>query len=319
MNTHLTAVTSRRDGVGLVACAALLWSTTGLAGVLASSATTPAALAESRALIGGLSLALVVVARSGFGPLVRAAGWSVVVASTALAAFQWGFFAGVRGAGSAIAAIVSAGLSPFVGDLLAAARARGHQRAGLSLALLLMAATIILVHDGRLLGAGTLLAGLFAAAASGVAYAIYADVAAARGRALMERTSTAGAPDPDASLALTALALLGAAVPLFPVAQTGIAGLATPSGLALTAYLGLFATALPYFLFVRGLRHLATGDALAVLILQPLSAAAIGWVVLGERIEGAAAVATVVLLAATALRALRFSLLHSPRAQEKTS
>jgi DME family drug/metabolite transporter len=318
MSTDRTSRASRRNGRRLVAVSALLWSTTGLAGVLAPKETTAAALGEARTLVGGLALALFVVTRAGFRPIVRAAGWPLLIASIALAVFQWAFFVGVRGAGSAVAAIVSAGVSPFAGDLLEATRARGHHRAGLIAGLLLMAAAVLVLRDEGVRSGAPMIGGLVAAAASGFAYAIYADVAASQGRTAVELSKSGRAPDPEAPVALTALALLGAALALVPAAASGLPGLVSVPGVTATAYLGLIATALPYFLFVRGLRHVTAADALAVLILQPLSAAAIGWVALGERIEGPAAIATLVLLVATALRSFRSSVINATRPEEKT-
>jgi drug/metabolite transporter (DMT)-like permease len=74
-----------------------------------------------------------------------------------------------------------------------------------------------------------------------------------------------------------------------------------------TAYLGSVATALPYAAFVYGLRVLATGDALVILVLQPLAAAAIGWFVLSERVELPVALGMFALLLALALRSWRQS------------
>lgn len=291
---------TRHGGRGPVALAALLWATTGLAGKLAPVGTSAAALAEVRTLVGGLAIAAVVAVRSGWGPFRRAAGWPVVLASVALAIFQWSFFAAVHGAGSAVAAVVSAGISPFAGDALMAALLRGWSRAAYAGSLLLMAALSGLAMAP---GLDAMLAGLSAAMVSGLAYAVYAEIASVRARAALASATHEG----DVSLALTALALLGAAAPLAPVAVKGAAPLASFHGAATIAYLGLVATALPYAAFVRGLRHLSTGDALALLALQPLAAAAIGWFALNERLDGLAAAATIALLAATMYRTWRSS------------
>src|SRR5262245_42808305 len=128
MDPDSRASGSWHDGRGAVALAALLWATTGLAGKLAPAGTSAAALAEARTLVGGLALAAVVAARSGWRPFRLAWGWPLVIASAALAVFQWSFFAAVHGAGSAAAAVVSAGVSPFASDALAAARSRGRLR-----------------------------------------------------------------------------------------------------------------------------------------------------------------------------------------------
>jgi DME family drug/metabolite transporter len=257
------------------------------------------------------------VVRSGWRPFRLAAGWPLVVASGALAVFQWSFFAAVQGAGSAAAAVVSAGVSPFAGDALAAARIRGRLSSAYGAGVLLMAALTALPLVPEL---DPMLAGMAAAVVSGIAYAVYAEIASQRTRDVPAGPAPAYA---DVSLALTALALLGAAVSLAPVAVAGAETLASLHGLTTVAYLGLIATALPYAAFVRGLRRLSAGDALALLALQPLAAAAIGWFALDERLDAPAAFATIALLGATTFRSWRPSAVsrttESNQAQEEAS
>jgi DME family drug/metabolite transporter len=304
MDGELRTLAQSRESRLSVAAAALLWATTGLAGTLAPPAASTAALAEARTLIGGLALAAIVLVRSGVRPFSAALGWPLVLASAALAVFQWSFFAAVRGAGSALAAVLSAGLSPFAGDAIAAVRARGYDGARVLFVGAFGAVVVAeFVASGELTEDSGMVAGVLSAAVSGVAYAVYAELVSQ----LSVTSSPGPAPPTDASLALTALALLGAAVVLAPLASNGITGLASMRGAAVTAYLGIVATALPYAAFVYGLRALATGDALAILILQPIAAAAIGWFVLSERIELPVALGMFALLLAAALRSWRQS------------
>jgi DME family drug/metabolite transporter len=83
-----------------------------------------------------------------------------------------------------------------------------------------------------------------------------------------------------------------AALLLAPVLVTAEASspLFTTEGLLLALYLGAFPTALAYVLFARGLRRLAPGEVATLTLAEPLTAAALGAVVLGER-PGAIAVA----------------------------
>jgi DME family drug/metabolite transporter len=327
MHSERQLLATRRASRRWVAASALLWATTGLGGALAPAAATPAALAEARTLIGGLALALVVLFRSGTRPFAGIAGLPFVISSAALAAFQWSFFAGVRGAGSAIAALVSAAFAPFAGDVLAAIRARRSPGLGFTLgAALLGAATTALASEPAGRASSASLAGVLAAAGSGIAYALYADTAAqpqrraSRAHVGTGAGSTVGSLDqPDASLAMTGLALLGASAVLAPSASSGVAALVSARGALVTAYLGLIATALAYAAFVRGLRGLAAPEALAILVIQPLAASAIGWLVLEERFDRGRLLATIVLLAAAALRSWRPTAHSLPtQTQEKT-
>ena len=68
-----------------------------------------------------------------------------------------------------------------------------------------------------------------------------------------------------------------------PVLRTTAAGcLATAGGAALALYLGLVPTALAYALFARGLRRLPAAEAATITLAEPLTAALLGAVVLGE-------------------------------------
>jgi hypothetical protein len=84
----------------------------------------------------------------------------------ALASFQWCFFAAVRGAGSTIAAILSAAFAPFAGDVLAAIGTRRPLATGAwSGAALLFAASSVLALTA------SNWSGVIAAAVSGIATA----------------------------------------------------------------------------------------------------------------------------------------------------
>ena len=74
------------------------------------------------------------------------------------------------------------------------------------------------------------------------------------------------------------------ALGLFPVLIfSGPGDLASAGGIALAIYLGAIPTALAYVLFARGLRHLPAGEVATLTLAEPLTAAALGAVMLGER------------------------------------
>jgi DME family drug/metabolite transporter len=62
-------------------------------------------------------------------------------------------------------------------------------------------------------------------------------------------------------------------------------------------YLGTVPTAVAYVLFARGLRHLPAGEVATLTLAEPLTATALGAIVLGER-PGAVALAGVALVLA---------------------
>ena len=96
----------------------------------------------------------------------------------------------------------------------------------------------------------------------------------------------------------------GAAVLLVPVlVVAGPAFLASAGGLGLALYLGAIPTALAYLLFSRGLRSLSSGETATLVLAEPLTAAALGIVALGEQPSVAAGVGAALVLAGLAILA----------------
>jgi DME family drug/metabolite transporter len=98
---------------------------------------------------------------------------------------------------------------------------------------------------------------------------------------------------------------IGAAVllPLLAIVPTG--ELATAQGLTLALYLGALPTAAAYTLFARGLKRIGAGETATLTLAEPVTAAALGFILLGERPGAAALVGAALVLAGLALLALR--------------
>jgi DME family drug/metabolite transporter len=96
------------------------------------------------------------------------------------------------------------------------------------------------------------------------------------------------------------------AVVLLPVLVLVPTGeLVTGPGLVLAVYLGALPTALAYTLFARGLKRIGAGETATLILGEPVTAAALGFIVLGERPGAAALVGAGLVLAGLALLALR--------------
>ena len=88
------------------------------------------------------------------------------------------------------------------------------------------------------------------------------------------------------------------AVLLVPVlVATAGPWLQTGGGLALVVYLGVVPTALAYVLYARGLRSLTAGETATLTLAEPLTATALGALVLGERPAGLALAGAALVLA----------------------
>ena len=93
---------------------------------------------------------------------------------------------------------------------------------------------------------------------------------------------------------------------LVPVLVVGELGwLTSTEGLAIAAWLGAVPTALAYILFAQSLRLLAASDVATLTLAEPVTAAALGAVVPGERPGGRAVVGITLVIAGLAVLAAR--------------
>ncbi len=252
----------------LVLLSALCFGTTGTAQALGPQAS-PAVVGSARILVGGALLLL--VTRILRGQTLPWARRPVALGALGVAGYQLTFFAAVSETGVAVGTVVALGSGPvFTGMLGRLVHREGLTRRWMLATGLAVAGVTVLVAAGaaaRIAPGGVLLA-----LAAGLSYAAY--TVAAKG------LLTTG-HQPEAVMARLfgwgALLLL----PVLVVAGPG--ELATPSGVALAVYLGAVPTALAYVLFARGLRRLPAGEVATLTLAEPLTAAALGAIVLGER------------------------------------
>jgi DME family drug/metabolite transporter len=253
----------------LVLLSAVLFGTTGTAQALGPGAS-PATVGAARVAVGGLLL-LLVAAR--FAPRAPAP-WSakaVLAGAAGVAGYQLTFFAAVDDTGVAVGTVVALGSGPMFAGLL------GRAVHGEPLTRRWSAATALAVAGvGVLVAAGSSAeihaAGVLLALGAGLSYATY--TVAAKG------LLTVGHAPESVMARLFGLGAIGL-LPVLVLDQPG--DLASPGGLALAVYLGAIPTALAYILFARGLRHLPAGEVATLTLAEPLTAAALGAIVLGER------------------------------------
>jgi drug/metabolite transporter, DME family len=268
--------------------AGVLWGTGGLLGRLLAERTGLSALAVAgyRLAVGG-ALLLVPLLLSGRRPRGRAA-WRRIAAVAALAAlFQAGYFTAVSLTGVALATLVTIGTAPVV--VLLVERAGGRAMAGVvGLALAGIVLLVGLPADG--LPAGQALLGAAFAVGSGAGFAA------------MTLLGSRPVPGLDASLvtgpafALGGSALLGAAA-----AGPGIGFTPDPVALALLAAFAVLPTALAYTLYFRGLARTTAAVGAVTALLEPLTAAVLSAVVLGERLGVGGTIGAVLVGAAVVL------------------
>ena len=271
-----------------VLLAAVCFGTTGTAQALGPS-IEPLTVGTSRIAVGAALLVLVAFASGR--RRVGARPGAVLLAGGFVAVYQATFFAAVAETGVAVGTVVAIGSAPAFTGLFA--RVGRGERLGARWAAATASAcagVALLVLGG---GAGKVSgSGIALALCSGAGYAGYA----VAGKRMLD----AG----GAAEAVMAAVFVSAAVMLLPVlAVAPTQGLFTTEGVALALYLGAVPTALAYVLFARGLERIGAGETATLTLAEPLTATALGLLVLGERPGAAAAAGAALVLAGLVLLA----------------
>ncbi|MFE6690926.1 DMT family transporter [Streptomyces sp. NPDC057743] len=290
-------------GLAYVSLAATAWGTAGAAAALLyrGSGLGPVALTFWRTF-GGLLLLLAVravrrhrtSAAHGATPLpvepLRRRAARVAVTGLALAVFQAAYFASVEATGLAVGTVVTMGAGPVL--IAVGARLTMGERLGTGGILAVagaLAGLLVLVLGGE---------GTATVRPAGVGYALLSAAGCAVLTLTTRRLGRGGGSDPYAStagaFAASALCLLplAAAEGLWPYAH------ALGRSLLLLGYIAAVPTALAYGLYFAGLAAVRAATASVVSLIEPVSAAAIAVLFLGERLTAATVAGTTVLLTA---------------------
>lgn len=298
MTRHRTSFTGVLAALG----AAVLWGTTGTAQALGPEGSDPVAVGALRILLGAAVL-LLLAARSGLASTVAPGDRSslppgrrtalLLGGGVCVAAYQVCFFVGVDRAGVAVGTVVALGVAPLATGLLGTLLG---ERPGTRWTVATAGAVvgIVLLVSGTGGAAGRLdPLGVAAAVGAGAAYAGFTTAArslllhGARGTTVMA-----------VFFALGALLLL----PLLPT--TDLRWLGSPAGLAAVAWLGIAATGLAYLLFQHALSRLPAGTVATLSLLEPVTAALLGVLVLREQLSGLTATGIVVVVGSLLVVAL---------------
>jgi len=269
-----------KSGALFVIAAATLWGTTGTAQALAPQGAGPLAIGTLRLLVGGAGLLAFALWRGKrLAALGRVRAWpwrAILLAAVCMAAYQVLFFSGVARTGVAVGTIVGIGSSPILAGALAFLF-RG-ERPGWKWVI----ATALAVVGGSFLASGASasgasglhveLLGLLLAIGAGGSYATFILVS----KGLLEGSSS--------EMALAVIFCLGALLLLPLLLTQNMAWLLQPRGLAVALHLGLVTVGVGYTLFWAGLRRVPVAMAGTLTLAEPLTAATLGVLVLGEHL-----------------------------------
>lgn len=289
-------------GVVLVALAASLWGTVGVAskGVYGLAEVTPLFVGFLRLALAVpllLACSLLLVGWRTFAFRGRDLGLVLLIGVT-MALYQLFYFTAVATTGVAIATLVTICTAPLIVALLSGALLGEALTRPVALALLLgLSGTGLLV--GFPADVGVAQAAVFA----GVAWAL----GSALSYAVFVLCSRALAPRHH-PFTLIAVGFGAGAAMLLPFALRDVPGDAPAvEALALLLYIGLVPTAFAYVLYFHGMKRTGATVASVATLMEPLTATLLAWALFGERLGplgllGGALLLTAILLLGRASR-----------------
>jgi DME family drug/metabolite transporter len=270
---------SFRQGPLPVLIAALTWGTTGTAAHFAPVGTSPLAIGAVTMGCGGLIL-LTLAGRSAL-PLIRSSRSAAALTAGALcvAVYPLVFYSSMAVAGVAIGTVVSIGSSPVFAVLIERVLDGSRLNIRWAAATTVSAVGVVLLVNGHR-GVGEQPQSL-AAVAGGTALglmagATYAGYSYAAGRLMRQ-----------GALPRSVMGLIfgGGAVLLLPVlAVTGGPLFQSGRGLVVAAYLALVPMSLAYVLFGIGLSRVSASTATSLSLVEPVIAAVLSVLVVGEHL-----------------------------------
>lgn len=271
MNTHQEEKNPAIGGHWFVIGAALLWGTTGTAQAFAPG-FDPKVIGALRLLIGGIALMLLAIKRKELG---KFSDWKlrpVFLAAAFTASYQLCFFAAVAKTGVAIGTIVGIGSAPIAGGLLGLIfRGERPGRRWLLATILAIFGCSLLSFSGGDVAIDPV--GILLALGAGLSYAAYTLMI----KGLLEK---------HAPNALMAVVVCIGAVLLSPVLlNIDLNWLLQPRSIGVVLHLGLATMALSYWLFARGLHSVQVATAVTLSLAEPMTAATLGILVLGEQLN----------------------------------
>lgn len=279
-------------GLAAVVVAAAVWGTTGTATHFAPG--VPAFVFGAVTFgLGGVVLA----ASAGRGAVVairdRATrGW-VLLGAASLAVYAVVFYAALAGAGVALGTTIAIGSSPVFAGLVewAAERRRVGGRWVVSAVISVLGMATVASARSEDPGApGSLTVGIAAALLAGLTYALYSWAVARGMRAVAAPAGIAARQDRAGLVPPVGRGLVGAvfglaAVPLVVlVAVAGHEYLADAGNWPVFLYLALVPTVLGHTLYASGLRTVSASAATLLSLLEPVVAAVLAVLVVGEHL-----------------------------------
>ncbi len=262
---------SQRIAYVIVLLGAMLWGTTGTTQSFMPQTIHPLAIGAIRLAVGGFALLIILLATRKLN--FQDWPWKATIfAAMAMAIFQPFFFTAVRMTGIAIGTVVTIGSAPiFSGIIDWVLTKRRPSRVWLMATVLAITGSALLFLNGE--GVVVHPAGIAFALGGGFLFAIYTVV----NKDVLDRVDTV--PAVAVIFSLSAVMLL----PLLFLFETE--GLWTKNGIVGALAMGIMATSVAYILFSAGLKHIPSSSAVTLSLAEPLTAAILGVVLVGEQLN----------------------------------
>ncbi|AMQ08151.1 MULTISPECIES: DMT family transporter [Sporosarcina] len=263
---------SQRISYLVVLVGAILWGTTGTAQTFMPQTIHPLAVGASRLAIGGFSLLVILLIMRKID--FRNWPWkSTLYAAISMAIFQYLFFSSVRLTGVAIGTVVTIGSAPvFSGIIEWLLLKRRPTRVWIMATALAIigCALLFLNRDGIVVNP----VGIAMSLGAGLLFAFYTLV----NKDVLDKVD----PVPAVAVIFSMSAIM--LMPFLFLFETE--GLMTGRGISVVLYLGIVTTSVAYILFSAGLKRIPSSSAVTLSLAEPLTAAILSVIVVGERLTG---------------------------------
>lgn len=255
----------------LVLLAAILWGTTGTTQALAPENAHPIAIGAMRLAVGGLFLTLIIVIIGKF----NFENWPIkttIWAALSMALYQPLFFSAVSITGVAIGTVIAIGSAPILSGLIEwlYLKVRPPKVWWYSTFLSILGCLMLfgLKDTGNVDPIGILMA-----LGAGLSFAIYT---------LISRKMVGN----HSSLSVVAVVFTLSAILLSPLLfMFDMSWVASVRGVSVSLQLGIMATGVAYLLFAKGLTQISSSTAVTLALAEPLTAALLGVLIVGEELS----------------------------------
>ena len=272
----MTQSSNALQGTLLILFASVIWGTTGTAQTLLPAGVSPLSVGAMRLAVGSITLVIFTLLRGGFH-LTSDWSWKAAFfAGAGSALYQVTFFSGLRLTGVAVGTIVAMGSTPIIAAVLDYFLQKEKLTPRWYIATLLSITGGILLVLGGSSQLKTNPLGILLALMAGFSYAVLA---------LANKRLVAHHP-PFTVVAVNST--IGALLLSPLLFTTDLSWLANPPGLGVVLYLGLITTALAYGIFAKGLRIVSVHNAATLTLAEPLTAALLGILIVGEELTPSA-------------------------------